>query len=208
RPSDGRSDLAASRAAKAREPILVPDDARDDEVHAAAGVGHPLDHVHVEDLVLCLRQQDVDDLGLPDGPAGLDRVPATRNLPADVEDRFLQALRGSPAAREIAGQIGRGQIPGPRGPTMLLELERLGGREHTVSGRLRDDQLHDCLPQRLSDHRPRLPAPEELRSYAVIGPALPPTTEGYPVVRTLCHLATPSRRTPAARNCWSRWAFD
>src|SRR5439155_23234666 len=120
-------------------------------------------------------------------------------LRADVEDRFLQAMRGSPAAREIAGQIGCGQIPRSRGPTMLLELERLGGRKDTVSGRLRDDQLHYRLPQSLSDHRPRLPAPEELRSYAVIGPALPPTTEGHPIVRTLCHFATPSRRTPAAR---------
>src|SRR5436190_1826559 len=84
------------------------------------------------------------------------RASRRRPLPADVEDRFLQAVRGSPAAREIAGQVGRGQIPRPRGPTMLLELERLRGREHAVSGRLRDDQLHDRLPQRLSDHRPGL----------------------------------------------------
>src|SRR5437762_1510630 len=105
-------------------------------------------------------------------------------------------------------QVGRGQVPCPRGPTMLLELGRLGGREHAVSRRLRDDQLHDHLPQRFADHRPRLPAPEELRSHPVIGPALPPSAEGHPIVRTLGHFATPSRRTPAARNCWSRCAFD
>src|SRR5438552_11112985 len=124
------------------------------------------------------------------------KEPASRRwpLPAEVEDRFLQAMGGRPAARGISGQVGRGQAPCPRGPTMLLELGRLGGREHAVSRRLRDDQLHDHLSQRFADHRPRLPASEELRSHPVIGPALPPSAEGHPIVRTLGHFATPSRR--------------
>src|SRR5207249_10164667 len=79
-PPDRRSDLTAPGAAEAREPVLIPDDARDHEIHAAAGVRHPLDHVDVEDLVLRLRQQDVDDLRLADRQARLYRVTVTRGL--------------------------------------------------------------------------------------------------------------------------------
>src|SRR5213592_2031630 len=49
-----RTDFATARTTEAREAVLVADDARDHEVHAATGVGHPLHHVDVEDLILGL----------------------------------------------------------------------------------------------------------------------------------------------------------
>src|SRR5438128_6285521 len=62
RPPDRRSDLAPSGPPEPREAVLVPDDARNDEVHPTPGVGHPLDHVDIEHLVLRLREQDIDSL--------------------------------------------------------------------------------------------------------------------------------------------------
>src|SRR5207247_6774716 len=76
-PPDRRSDLTAPGAAEAREPVLIPDDARDHEIHAAAGVRHPLDHVDVEGLALRLRQQDVSARRLAERHARLHRVPET-----------------------------------------------------------------------------------------------------------------------------------
>jgi hypothetical protein len=64
RAADCRADLASLGAAQPDEPVPVADHDRDGELEPATRVGHPLDHVHVQDLVMEVRKELVDDLGL------------------------------------------------------------------------------------------------------------------------------------------------
>src|SRR5579863_2761748 len=65
RPADRRADLLALRAPESHEAVPVADDDGDGELEPATGVGHPLDHVHVQDLVVEPGEERVDDLRLP-----------------------------------------------------------------------------------------------------------------------------------------------
>src|SRR5438128_1092560 len=157
-----------------------------------------------------LRGQHLGAVG--DRHAGIEQAlqrreesaPPGRALPADVEDGLLQAFRGRASTREETGQVGGRQVPGPGGPAVLLEIDRLGGREDLVPRGVRDDELDDRLVQRLPHDDPRLAAPEELRAHTIVRPALPPPTERDAVVRTLLlfHFGA-SLSAPAARNCCS-----
>src|SRR3990172_5487903 len=90
RAADRRADLPTTCPAEAREPVFVPDDACDHEVHPTARVRHPLDHVHIEDLVLRFGKEDVHDLRLSDRQAGPDRFPPRRELAAQDEPAELR----------------------------------------------------------------------------------------------------------------------
>src|SRR5256886_12883709 len=106
RPSDRRSDLAPPGPPEPRESVLVPDDAGDDEVHPTPGVGHPLDHVDIEHLVLGLREQDIDNFGLADRQAGANRVAERRHLPREdqpSEFRLRNPLAQIPLRSRGAG---------------------------------------------------------------------------------------------------------
>jgi len=67
RATDGRTDLASLRATEADEPVAVADHDRDRELEPATGIGHPLDHIDVQDLVVEPGEELVDDLGLTEG---------------------------------------------------------------------------------------------------------------------------------------------
>jgi len=62
-----RTDLASLRATEADEPVAVADHDRDRELEPATGIGHPLDHIDVQDLVVEPGEELVDDLGLTEG---------------------------------------------------------------------------------------------------------------------------------------------
>src|SRR5438034_1218210 len=114
RPSDRRTDLAAPGSSEPCEPVLVPYDARDHEVHPAPGVRHPLDHVHVEHLVLRLREEDVDDLRFADRKTGLDCISECGDLTGKdqtTELRFRGPLRQVPF-----GPCRAGLAPAPASP--------------------------------------------------------------------------------------------
>src|SRR5437867_3518152 len=93
RPSDRRTNFATARTPQAGETVLVADDARDHEVHAATGVGHPLHHVDVEDLILRFREKDVHDFGLADRKPGPNRVAERRELPGEDQAAELRLRR-------------------------------------------------------------------------------------------------------------------
>src|SRR6266571_26803 len=128
-------------------------------------------------------------------------------LQPQVEDRRRHALRGRPLAGQVSGQVCRWKVARARGPTALLQLERLRGRDDPVPAGVRDDELDDRLVERLPDHDARLAAPKELRPRPVVRAAFAPPSERDAVMGSLFHFGA-SLITPAARNCWSRWDFD
>ena len=81
RAADRRSDLPALGPAEADVAVAVADDDRHGELEAATGVGHPLDHVDVEDLVVEHREERVDDLRLPQRQPAAERVRSSWRSP-------------------------------------------------------------------------------------------------------------------------------
>src|SRR5256712_9996538 len=116
RPPDRRTDLAAARTTEAGEAVLIANDARDHEVHATTGVGHPLHHVDVEDLVLGLREEDVHDFRLADRQARSDRVPERRELAREDPPPEL-CLWGPLAQVPLRPRGPRPPPPAPAAPT-------------------------------------------------------------------------------------------
>ena len=161
-----------------------------------------------------LRGQDVGAVG--DRDARVDETLERReqaaalrgSLHADVEHRFLDALRGRLLAGEESREVRRREVAGAGGPAVVLELERLRRRDHAVSRGIRGHELHDRLVERLPHDGPRLLASEELRADPVVGAAFPPSAERHAVVRTLARHAFASFSAPEARSCCSRCDLD
>jgi hypothetical protein len=125
RAPDRGPDLAPLGPAEADEPVAVPDDDRHGELEPTTGVGHPLDHVHIQDLVVEAGEELVDDLRLAERKARRERL-AHR----------LDLVRGDPLAELGPGDPGRGS----RGPAAAVAapLARGSGDRaaHAASGRV------------------------------------------------------------------------
>src|SRR6266571_4225161 len=125
-------------------------------------------------------------------------------LRPQVEDGFRHAFRRCLLPREISREVRGREIPGPRGPTVVLEFHRLRSRKDAVPRGLDRDELNDRLIEGLAHDRARLLASKELRTRAVVRAALPPSAERDAVVRTLTGHFFASFIAPAARICCSR----
>ena len=93
---DRRSDLFSLGPADADESVAVSDDACHGEPDPPSGVGHPLDHVEVDDLVFQVREEDVHDLGLAEGQLRGQGVAHGGDL--SVEDHLSEPCLGNPVS--------------------------------------------------------------------------------------------------------------
>src|SRR5205823_12356932 len=74
------------------------------------------------------------DARIEEALEGREQLPALRGpLHSEVKDRLFKAFRGGATTRQEPGQVGGRKIAGARGPTVLLELTGLRGREHLVA---------------------------------------------------------------------------
>jgi len=117
RPADRRADLATFRPTEADEPVAVAHDDRDSELEASTGVGHALDHVHVEDLVVKSRQELVDDLGFAQRETALERGRhggdlVGRDTTAELGLRHPRRGRGRAARAGALRRSGHGRAHG------------------------------------------------------------------------------------------------